>query len=179
MYMYIYIFNRKAYDLLSSIELNNIETDFNNVLLLIKTQNIIYRRFPSHVNDQKYPAYEDLISVLLIPQLILPPKLLQPSTTAPIQEGVDSHTDFDISARLSPKVREGSPVIVNDYRNDDSDDNYIKNNYSNENDSSDDKIASPSPDPRTPLDAITADLLLSGTYIYIHSFIFAYTCINR
>jgi hypothetical protein len=152
--MYIYILIRKAYDLLSSIELNNIETDFNNVLLLIKTQNIIYRRFPSHVNDQKYPAYDDLISVLLIPQLLLPPKPLEPSTTAPVQEG--------------------SPVIVNDYGNDGSDDNYIKNNYSNKNDSSDDKIASPSPDPRTPLDAITADLLLSGTYIYIYSYFHIY-----
>lgn len=160
-----FLSHRKAYDLLSSIELNNIETDFNNVLLLIKTQNIIYRRFPSHVNDQKYPAYDDLIGVLLIPQLMSPHTPLNPSTTAPIQEGVDSHTDFNISARLSPKVREGSPFVVNDYLNDDSDDNHIKNNYSNKNVSSDDKIASPLPDPRTPLDAITADLLLSGTFI--------------
>lgn len=56
-----------AYELLSSIELQVVETDINNVVLLIKTQNIIYRRFPEAVADQKYPAYKLLMSVMKIP----------------------------------------------------------------------------------------------------------------
>ena len=47
--------------LLSHIELKVTETDLNNVVLLIKTQNIIYRRFSADVSDQKYPAYPLLI----------------------------------------------------------------------------------------------------------------------
>ena len=58
---------RIAYDLLSSVELKVTETDLNNVVLLIKTQNIIYRRFPNAVNDQKYPAFQFLLSVLTVP----------------------------------------------------------------------------------------------------------------
>lgn len=58
-----------AYELLSSVELQVVETDLTNVVLLIKTQNIIYRRFAKEVCDQKYPAYTLLISVLNIPAL--------------------------------------------------------------------------------------------------------------
>jgi hypothetical protein len=45
----------------------------DNVTLLLRAQNIIYRRFPEAVSDQKYPAFEHLLSVLRIPS--------QPSTT--------------------------------------------------------------------------------------------------
>ena len=55
---------RIAYDLLSSVELQVTETDLSNVALLLKTQNIIYRRFPHAVNDQKYPAFQFLLAVL-------------------------------------------------------------------------------------------------------------------
>jgi DnaJ family protein C protein 13 len=58
-----------AYELLSSIELQVTETDLSNVILLIKTQNIIYRRFAEAVADQKYPAYPLLISVLKVPKV--------------------------------------------------------------------------------------------------------------
>jgi hypothetical protein len=57
----------QAYELLSSIELKLIDTDMISVVLLIKTQNIIYRRYSTFVADQKYPAYPLLTSVLLIP----------------------------------------------------------------------------------------------------------------
>jgi DnaJ family protein C protein 13 len=40
-----------------------------NVLYLIKTQNLIYRRFAEAVAPQKYPAYPLLISVLVVPPL--------------------------------------------------------------------------------------------------------------
>ena len=53
-----------AYELLCSIEMEVAETDLRNVLLLIKTQNIIYRRFPDQVKDQHYPAYALLTSAL-------------------------------------------------------------------------------------------------------------------
>ena len=53
-----------AYELLSSIELQVTETDMINVMLLLKTQNIIYRRFPGKIADQKYPAYPLLLTVL-------------------------------------------------------------------------------------------------------------------
>lgn len=56
-----------AYELLSSVELNDTETDMLNVVLLIKTQNIVYRRFPNKISDQKYPAYALLISILHAP----------------------------------------------------------------------------------------------------------------
>ena len=59
-----------AYELLSSVELQATETDITNVVLLIKTQNIIYRRFAKEVCDQKYPAYALLVSVLNIPSSI-------------------------------------------------------------------------------------------------------------
>ncbi len=58
-----------AYELLSSVELHVTETNMINVVLLVKTQNIIYRRYATHVSDQKYPAYALLISVLKIPAL--------------------------------------------------------------------------------------------------------------
>jgi DnaJ family protein C protein 13 len=56
-----------AYELLASIELQVTETDLNNVVLLINTQNIIYRRFSDDVAAQKYPAYSLLVSVLNLP----------------------------------------------------------------------------------------------------------------
>ena len=58
---------RLAYELLSSVELCETQTDMSNVILLLKTQNIIYRRFPEAVADQKYPGYEHLINVLNVP----------------------------------------------------------------------------------------------------------------
>ena len=58
-----------AYELLSSVELQATETDITNVVLLIKAQNIIYRRFASDVCDQKYPAYTLLVSVLNVPSI--------------------------------------------------------------------------------------------------------------
>lgn len=54
----------QAYELLSSVELQVNETDNANVVLLMKTQVIVYRRFASSVADQKYPAYPLLINVL-------------------------------------------------------------------------------------------------------------------
>lgn len=56
-----------AYELLASIELEQTETDMGNVILLMKTQNILYRRFPGDICDQKYPAYKLLIDCLRIP----------------------------------------------------------------------------------------------------------------
>lgn len=58
-----------AYELLCSIELEVAETDLSNVLLLIRTQNIVYQRFPDKIGDQQYPAYELLMSVLHVPSL--------------------------------------------------------------------------------------------------------------
>ncbi|RYH32347.1 J domain-containing protein [archaeon] len=60
---------QKAYELLSSVELQVTETDLNNVLLLIKTQIILYRRFPGNIGDQKYPAYSLLVEVTKISSL--------------------------------------------------------------------------------------------------------------
>jgi len=56
-----------AYELLSSIELNVTQTDMRNVVLLLKAQNIVYRRFPTKIADQKYPAYALLISIVNAP----------------------------------------------------------------------------------------------------------------
>jgi DnaJ domain len=58
---------RIAYELLSSVDMEVTETDLDNVALLIKAQNIIYRRFPDAVNDQKYPAFQHLLDVLAVP----------------------------------------------------------------------------------------------------------------
>ena len=58
---------RIAYELLSSVDMEVTETDLDNVVLLIKAQNIIYRRFPDAVNDQKYPAFQHLLDVLTVP----------------------------------------------------------------------------------------------------------------
>jgi DnaJ family protein C protein 13 len=66
----IFIAIQKAYELLSSIEMQVTETDLTNVFLLLKTQNIIYRRFPENVADQKYPAYPLLLSVLNVPAVV-------------------------------------------------------------------------------------------------------------
>ena len=59
----------KAYQLLSNVELKLLETDLSDVVLFLKTQNIIYRRFAEAVSDQKYPAYPLLISVLNVPDV--------------------------------------------------------------------------------------------------------------
>eukprot|EP01038_Epipyxis_sp_PR26KG_P006403 gene6403-8814_t len=58
-----------AYELLSSVELQVTETDMTNVLLILKTQIIIYRRYSKFVNDQKYPAYPLLVSILRVPNI--------------------------------------------------------------------------------------------------------------
>ena len=47
---------RVSYELLSAVESNSVRSDQRNVILLIKTQCIVYRRFPEHVADQKYPV---------------------------------------------------------------------------------------------------------------------------
>jgi DnaJ family protein C protein 13 len=62
-----------AYELLCSIELKVSETDLVNVLLLVKVQNLVYRRYPAAVQQQKYPAYAMLTSVLLVPPAQGPP----------------------------------------------------------------------------------------------------------
>lgn len=56
-----------AYELLTSIEIKANETDMKNIVVILRTQNIIYRRFPAIVKPQKYPAYSMLIQVLPIP----------------------------------------------------------------------------------------------------------------
>ena len=56
-----------AYELLTSIEIKVNETDLKNVVIILRTQNIIYRRFPGTVKSQKYPAYGMLTQVLPIP----------------------------------------------------------------------------------------------------------------
>jgi len=58
-----------AYELLSSIELQVNETDMANVVLILRTQIIIYRRFPHKIADQKYPAFKLLMSILDVPPL--------------------------------------------------------------------------------------------------------------
>jgi hypothetical protein len=60
---------QQAYELLSSVELQVTETNLLNVLLLVKTQNILYRRFPQQIGDQKYPAYPLLMQILRVPAL--------------------------------------------------------------------------------------------------------------
>lgn len=56
-----------AYELLCSIQLAVCETDMANVVLLISTQNIVYRRFAALVAEQKYPAFPLLIKALAVP----------------------------------------------------------------------------------------------------------------
>lgn len=56
-----------AYELLTSIEIRANETDMSSVVIIIRTQNIIYRRYSEVVRDQKYPAYGLLLQVLRIP----------------------------------------------------------------------------------------------------------------
>lgn len=58
-----------AYELLSSVEMQETETNMLNVLYLMKTQNILYRRFPESINDQKYPAYGLLVQVIRLPPM--------------------------------------------------------------------------------------------------------------
>ena len=58
---------KEAYELLCSIEMEVAETDLRNVLLLLKTQNIIYRRFHDRLKNQQYPAYSLVLKVLKIP----------------------------------------------------------------------------------------------------------------
>jgi hypothetical protein len=56
-----------AYELLSQVELHTTQTDMTNVVLLMRTQCILYRRFPAKIADQKYPAYPLLIDMLTVP----------------------------------------------------------------------------------------------------------------
>ena len=56
-----------AYELLTSIEMKSNETDLKNVVMILKTQNIIYRRHVDIVKSQKYPSYGLLLQVLRIP----------------------------------------------------------------------------------------------------------------
>lgn len=59
----------KAYELLSSIELQVNETDIINIILIIKTQIILYKRYTNFISDQKYPAYSLLLQVILPPMV--------------------------------------------------------------------------------------------------------------
>jgi DnaJ family protein C protein 13 len=56
-----------AYELLTSIENKANETNMENIVIILKTQNILYRRFPNILKDQKYPAYPLLIKIIDIP----------------------------------------------------------------------------------------------------------------
>lgn len=56
-----------AYELLTSIEIRANETDMNAVVIILRTQNIIYRRHSEVIKEQKYPAYGLLLQVLRIP----------------------------------------------------------------------------------------------------------------
>lgn len=60
---------KSAYEMLCSIEMSVAETNMTNVLLLIRSQNIVFRRFPDIVSDQQYPSYDLLIKVLEVPTL--------------------------------------------------------------------------------------------------------------
>jgi curved DNA-binding protein CbpA len=53
-----------AYELLSLQELNENEINYENIILLMKTQIILYRRFASFISKQKYPCYSLVINVL-------------------------------------------------------------------------------------------------------------------
>jgi DnaJ family protein C protein 13 len=66
---------QKAYEILSSVELEVTETNLEDVVILVKTQSLIYRRFAAKLADQKYPVYHLLIAVMRPPgpdQLNLP-----------------------------------------------------------------------------------------------------------
>ena len=56
-----------AYELLSNVDMKEVDTDMISVLLLLKTQNLVYRRYPLKVQDQKYPAFSLLESVTILP----------------------------------------------------------------------------------------------------------------
>ncbi|CAM9130814.1 unnamed protein product, partial [Ectocarpus fasciculatus] len=58
---------QKAYEILSSVELEVTETNLEDVVILIKTQSLVYRRFAAKLTDQKYPVYHLLISVMRPP----------------------------------------------------------------------------------------------------------------
>lgn len=65
-----------SYELLSSYELQEHERNNINLILLLKTQILIYRRYPDSVGDQKYPCYHliiDLIDIPSDPTTPLPP----------------------------------------------------------------------------------------------------------
>ena len=55
-----------SYDLLSSVSHNMITTDYNNVLIIMKSQILLYKRFHEILYDQKYSAYDLLINILSI-----------------------------------------------------------------------------------------------------------------
>ncbi len=52
-----------AYELLSTVQQKRDATDMSQVLLLLRTQILIYRRYGNVVSDQKYPAYALLMSL--------------------------------------------------------------------------------------------------------------------
>jgi hypothetical protein len=53
-----------AYELLARAEFNIVETSVENIILIIRTQIIIYRRFQDIVCEQKYPSYALLLDVI-------------------------------------------------------------------------------------------------------------------
>eukprot|EP01036_Dinobryon_divergens_P036271 gene36271-47203_t len=57
----------KSYELLSSVQLDNNTTDMNNVVVILKTQIIIYRRNGPTIADQKYPVYKLLMDMINVP----------------------------------------------------------------------------------------------------------------
>jgi hypothetical protein len=91
-----------AYELLSSIELKENEMNYDHIILLMKTQIILYRRYPSLIADQKYPAYSLLISVMMIPADNIP--LIVPVKTNKGQE----RENFTEKVSEEVKLKEGS-----------------------------------------------------------------------
>ena len=90
-----------AYELLSSVEMEDSETDLSSVLLLIKTQNLVYDRYPETVADQKYPAYNLLLRVATLPSF--PIKLV-----AIDKREAHRHTKYKISRKSMGFGRSGA-----------------------------------------------------------------------
>ena len=66
--------------------------DMKHIFYLLKTQNLLYRRFPLDIADQKYPAYRMLIQVLVIPSKGTLPPGLTTSSMFTGDEGIGAST---------------------------------------------------------------------------------------
>ena len=103
---------RVAYDLLSSVDMKVTETDMGNVALLIKTQNIIYRRFPETVNDQKYPAFQHLMDVLTVPSPSLPESSSTEITTKKGENNDQEHEHGNSTTSFPPSLSPSIPSVL-------------------------------------------------------------------